>query len=108
MSDNPQMMQNLMNAPYTRSMMEALAADPQMAANLINQSPILANNPQMQEQMRTMMPQMIQQMQNPEVLQMMSNPSALDAIMQIQQGKFKLNKYMMKYHLFHKLFVFLN
>lgn len=88
MSENPTMMQNLMNAPYTRSMMEAMASDPQMAANLINQSPLLANNPQMQEQMRTMMPQMLQQMQNPEVLQMMSNPSALDAIMQIQQGEF--------------------
>lgn len=67
-------------------MMEAMAADPQMAANLINQSPLLANNPQMQEQMRTMMPQMLQQMQNPELMQMLSNPNALDAIMQIQQG----------------------
>lgn len=41
----------------------------------------------MQEQMRTMMPQLLQQMQNPEMMQMMSNPRALDAIMQIQQGK---------------------
>lgn len=40
----------------------------------------------MQEQMRTMMPQLIQQMQNPDVQQMMANPRALDAIMQIQQG----------------------
>lgn len=40
----------------------------------------------MQDQMRTMMPQLIQQMQNPDVQQMMSNPRALDAIMQIQQG----------------------
>lgn len=36
--------------------------------------------------MRTMMPQLIQQMQNPDVQQMMANPRALDAIMQIQQG----------------------
>lgn len=41
----------------------------------------------MQEQMRTMMPQLLQQMQNPDVQQMMGNPRALDAIMQIQQGK---------------------
>lgn len=41
----------------------------------------------MQEQMRTMMPQLLQQMQNPEMMQMMSNPRALEAIMQIQQGK---------------------
>lgn len=86
MSENPQMMQNLLNAPYTRSMMEALAADPNLAQQMLSTSPILANNPQLQEQMRTMMPQFLQQMQNPEVLQMMTNPQALNAIMQIQQG----------------------
>lgn len=58
----------------------------------MNQSPLLANNPQMQEQMRTMMPQLLQQMQNPEVLTMMSNPQALDAIMQIQQGMERLQQ----------------
>lgn len=36
--------------------------------------------------MRTMMPQLLTQMQNPDMMQMMSNPRALDAIMQIQQG----------------------
>ncbi|KAG4076328.1 hypothetical protein HA402_005771 [Bradysia odoriphaga] len=86
MSENPSLMQNLMNAPYTRTMMESLAADPNMAANLISQSPLLANNPQLQDQMRTMMPQFVQQMQNPEVQSMLSNPQALNAIMQIQQG----------------------
>lgn len=40
----------------------------------------------MQEQMRSMMPQLLQQMQNPEVQQMMSNPQAIEAILQIQQG----------------------
>lgn len=53
---------------------------------LINQSPMLANNPQLQAQMRQMMPQMLQQMQNPEVQSMMTNPQALNAILQIQQG----------------------
>lgn len=86
MSDSPQMMQSLLNAPYTRNMMEAMAADPDMAARLINTSPMLANNPQLQEQMRTMMPQFLQQMQNPDVMSMMTNPQALNAILQIQQG----------------------
>lgn len=40
----------------------------------------------MQEQMRTMMPQFLQQLQNPEMQQMMSNPQAIEAILQIQQG----------------------
>ncbi|KAL1375973.1 hypothetical protein pipiens_017161 [Culex pipiens pipiens] len=86
MGDNPSLMSNLMSAPYTRNMLEALAADPNMAANLMTQNPLLANSPGMQEQMRTMMPQFLQQLQNPEVQQMMSNPQAINAIMQIQQG----------------------
>lgn len=52
----------------------------------MTQNPLLANSPGMQEQMRTMMPQFLQQLQNPEVQQMMSNPQAINAIMQIQQG----------------------
>lgn len=36
--------------------------------------------------MRTMMPQFLQQMQNPEVQAMMTNPQALNAILQIQAG----------------------
>uniref|UniRef100_A0A0K8TLF3 Ubiquilin-like protein n=1 Tax=Tabanus bromius TaxID=304241 RepID=A0A0K8TLF3_TABBR len=86
MSENPTLMQNLLNAPYTRTMMEALAADPQLASNLIGSSPILVNNPELQEQMRTMMPQFLQQMRNPEVQAMMTNPQAINAILQIQQG----------------------
>lgn len=59
---------------------------------IIGQSPILQGNPQLQEQMRTMMPQFMQQMQNPEVLSMMSNPQALNAILQIQQGMEQLRQ----------------
>jgi len=40
----------------------------------------------LQEQMRAMMPNLLQQMQNPEMMSFMSNPQALNAIMQIQQG----------------------
>ncbi|CAG9566189.1 unnamed protein product [Danaus chrysippus] len=57
-----------------------------MASQLINQNPMFANNPQLQEQIRTMMPQMLAQLQNPEMQQMMSNPQALNALLQIQQG----------------------
>lgn len=92
MTDNPEMLEGMMNAPYFRSMMEALSQDPNMAANLIGNSPLLQANPQLQEQMRVMMPQMLQQMQNPEVQQMMTNPQALNAIMQIQQGMEQLRQ----------------
>lgn len=86
MAENPSLMQNLLNAPYTRSMFEAMNQDPDMAARMLSTSPLLANNPQLQEQVRNMMPQFMAQMQNPEVMNMLTNPEAINAIMQIQQG----------------------
>lgn len=86
MMENPQLMRNMLNAPYTRSMLEAMAADPAMANRVIAANPFLRGNPQMQEQMRAMMPAFIQQMQNPQIQSVVTNPDALAAIMQIQQG----------------------
>lgn len=86
MADNPAMMQNLLNAPYTRSMMESMSQDPDMASRLLSTSPLLSNNPALQEQVRQMMPQFMSQMQNPEVMNMLTNPEAMNAILQIQQG----------------------
>ncbi|KAL7743236.1 hypothetical protein ACLKA6_016180 [Drosophila palustris] len=86
MADNPSMMQNLLNAPYTRSMMESMSQDPDMASRLLSTSPLLSNNPQLQDQVRQMMPQFMSQMQNPDVMNMLTNPEAINAILQIQQG----------------------
>lgn len=86
MIENPQLMRNMLNAPYTRSILEAMAADPAMASRIIAANPFLRGNPQMQEQMRAMMPTFIQQMQNPQIQNVVTNPEALAAIMQIQQG----------------------
>ncbi|KAH8386641.1 hypothetical protein KR093_001652 [Drosophila rubida] len=86
MADNPALMQNLLNAPYTRSMMESMSQDPDMASRLLSSSPLLSNNPQLQDQVRQMMPQFMAQMQNPDVMNMLTNPEAINAILQIQQG----------------------
>ncbi|KAF7997080.1 hypothetical protein HCN44_005357 [Aphidius gifuensis] len=84
--ENPQLMRNMMSAPYTRSMLDAMADNPGFAERVLSSNPLLRNNPQMEEQMRTMLPQFIQQMQNPQMQNVMTNPDALAAIMQIQQG----------------------
>ncbi|XP_033322637.1 ubiquilin isoform X2 [Megalopta genalis] len=86
MMENPQLMQTMLNAPYTRSMLEAMAADPAMASRVISANPFFRGNPQMQEQMRAMMPAFIQQMQNPQIQNIFTNPGALAAVMQIHQG----------------------
>jgi ubiquilin len=48
MMENPQLMQNMLSAPYTQSMLQAFAADPNMAAQIVNSNPLFADNPGLQ------------------------------------------------------------
>ncbi|XP_005098562.1 ubiquilin-1 [Aplysia californica] len=86
MMQNPQMMSNMLQAPYMQSMMQSLSANPELAQQIIGNNPLFANNPQMQANMTRMMPNLLQQMQNPEVQSMVTNPRAMEALMQIQNG----------------------
>merc|ERR1719245_281636 len=86
MADSPNIMQNMMNAPYTQAMLENMVQNPDLAANLVGSSPLFANNTQMQEQMKNMMPAFMKQLQNPAVHNLMSNPDALRSLVQIQGG----------------------
>lgn len=86
MTENPQLVQSMLSAPYTQNMIQALAANPSVANSILSQNPLFQDNPAMQEQMRNMMPQFLTQLQNPEMQTLISNPQALNAIMQIQQG----------------------
>ncbi|XP_077972160.1 ubiquilin-1-like [Styela clava] len=82
MMQNPSAMQNLMSSPYMQSAMNMMAQNPQMTAAAMQNNPMIANNPQLQ----SMIPTMIQQMQNPEFQAAMQNPRVLQAMTQIQQG----------------------
>ena len=86
MADNPQIMQNMMNAPYTQAMMKSMVENPDMASQIVGSSPLFTGHPGMQEQMRNMMPAFLQQMQNPAVHSLMSNSDALTSLVQIQTG----------------------
>lgn len=92
MTENPQLMQNMFNAPYMQTMLQSLSANPNLLSDIIQNNPMLAGRPQMQEQMRAMMPMFLQQVQNPEFQSMMSNPQALSALTQIQQGMEQLQR----------------
>jgi len=88
MTENPTLMSQMMSAPYMQSMFSSLQSNPDQASNLMNSA--FAGNPALQGQMSTMMPQLLQQMQNPSVQQLMANPEALQAIMDIQSGMERL------------------
>lgn len=92
LANDPALVQNMLNAPYVQSMLQAMAASPDMANQIMAANPLLAGNPALQEQMRQMMPQFVQQLQNPEVRSLMSNPQALQAMVQIQQGMEQLQR----------------
>jgi len=86
MMENPQIMQNMFSAPYMQSMLQTLSSDPNIASSIIEANPLFANNPQLQAQMRDMMPRMMSQLQNPQVQNLLSNPQAFSAMQQIHQG----------------------
>jgi len=86
MTQNPQLMSNMLQAPYMQSTLRTLNENPNLASEVMNNNPMFAGNPALQNQVSQMMPQFIQQMQNPEMQAMMSNPRALQAISQIQAG----------------------
>merc|ERR1719411_1140036 len=90
MRDNPTLMSQMMSAPYMQGIFRGLQDNPEQAAAILSNNPLFAGNPALQQQMSAMMPQLLQQMQNPQTQQLMSNPEALAAIMQIQQGMDRL------------------
>lgn len=66
--------------------MRSMAANPDMAASIIGSNPLFAGNPELQAQMRNMMPAMMQQMNSPEMMSVIGNAEAMRAITQIQDG----------------------
>lgn len=88
MMQNPNVMQNLMSSSHMQSAMNMMAQNPQMMQNMLQNNPMFANNPQLQ----SMIPSMMQQMQNPEVQTAMQNPRVIEAMGQIQRGMDTLSR----------------
>jgi len=86
MTQNPQLMSNMLQAPYMQSTLRTLSDNPTLAREVMSNNPMFAGNTALQDQVSNMMPQFLQQMQNPEMQSLMSNPRALQAISQIQSG----------------------
>ncbi|GFQ87690.1 ubiquilin-1 [Trichonephila clavata] len=91
LTDNPNLLSNL-NTPFVQNMMQTLASNPEFTARMISSNPLLADNPALQQQMRTMLPQFMSQLQNPEHQNLLGNPAAIQAMMQIHQGVSQLQQ----------------
>lgn len=79
MSENSDLMQNMLSAPYTQNILEALVNDPNMANALLSDNPLLSGNSGAQERVRSMLPNIVQQLQNPEIQSLMSNPQVSES-----------------------------
>ncbi|KAL3975733.1 alpha-2-macroglobulin-like protein [Sarotherodon galilaeus] len=83
---SPGLLESLLSGPYVSSLLNCLSQNPDLAAQMLLSHPLLAGNPQLQQQMRKEIPVFLQQMQAPELLSAMLNPRAMEALLQIQQG----------------------
>ncbi|CAH8597526.1 unnamed protein product [Heterobilharzia americana] len=87
LSSSPELVSNAFQVPYVQAMLEAMSANPSVMENLIMNNPMISSvNPNVRDQMRQMLPQLANQINQPSFMSMLSNPRALQAMMQIQQG----------------------
>ena len=92
MLENTNLMSSVMDSPYMQQMVGQLSTNPQLMQQMMATNPLLADNPALQEQMRELLPNMVQQMGSPEVRQSLSDPATLEAILQIQRGMAQLQR----------------
>jgi len=90
MQENPQLLQNAMQMPQMQEMMHQFSSNPELMNLLVSSNPLLANDPNLANQVRSQLPTIMSQMQNPEFQSAMTNPEVLSAMMQIQQGMQRL------------------
>ncbi|EDV27016.1 uncharacterized protein TRIADDRAFT_63757 [Trichoplax adhaerens] len=84
--ENPQLMQDTLQSPFVQNMMTQMMNNPQLMQQMLANNPLFNNDPQLSEQIRENMPNILRQMQNPQMQQIISNPQAVQAMLQIQQG----------------------
>merc|ERR1712060_77545 len=83
---NPELMQSMLNSPMTQSIMRSMFENPELAANMMENNPLLSGTPEIQEQLRNMAPGLMNQLRNPATQELISNPEVLGALSQIQNG----------------------
>lgn len=89
---NSDLMNSIMNSPQTQQMMQQMMSNPEAMQQLLANNPLLNADPNLTQQMSSLLPNAFQQMQSPEIRQALSNPEAIEAMMQITRGMEQLQR----------------
>ena len=84
MQENPQLLQNAMQMPQMQEMMHQFSSNPELMNLLVSSNPLLAADPNLANQVRSQLPTIMSQMQNPEFQQAMTNPEVSLTIFTLQ------------------------
>lgn len=90
MMQNPQLMSNIVQAPYMQSTLQNIASNPDIVNQFIGNAPLVPGDAATQETVRAALPFLTQQLANPEVHGLMGNPRALQAMLDVQEGMMEL------------------
>jgi ubiquilin len=74
---NPQLMTNMLQAPYVESMLNSMSSNPQLIQQMVANSHLFSSNPELMENLPQVLPFFAQQLENPEVQSILSNQKAL-------------------------------
>lgn len=90
--ENRELMNSMLSSPQTQQMMQALASNPELMQRMMANNPLLNSDPNLAQQMNSLLPNAFQQLQSPELRQALSNPETIEAMMQITQGMERLQR----------------
>lgn len=94
MYENPQVVENMVKVPhFLESMFQTMLENSEHSTKFLQNIPFFANSPQIQKQMKQMIPPFLQQLQKPEIKELISGETgkkALEAIYKIQVASQRL------------------
>lgn len=90
--ENRELMNTMLNSPQTQQMMQTLASNPELMRSMMANNPLLNSDPNLAQQMNSLLPNAFQQLQSPELRQALANPEVIEAMMQITQGMERLQR----------------
>lgn len=73
--NNPELIRNIISSPNMQRVIQNMADNPDLLNGILQDLPWTQNQPELQEQLRTTMPQLLNQLQNEDIQNFILNPT---------------------------------